>query len=119
MVLGGRGEDGATLSSTEVWSVEAGDWVSGPSLPWPLEQSCVVSLNTTHILIPGGLTSLEPIHRLDSAYFFDIRWAKKLVFFCQIGNSEYFVEEWRYPEDTTNEPWSKIWPWLLGNVRIL
>ena len=74
MVLGGRGEDGATLSSTEVWSSEAGDWAPGPYLPWPLEQSCVVNINTSHLLITGGLTSLEPIQRLDSAYFFNIRY---------------------------------------------
>lgn len=73
MVLGGRDKAGATLSSTEVWSPEAGDWVRGPELPWPLEQSCVVSLNTSHVLIIGGLTSLKPIQRLDSAYFFNIR----------------------------------------------
>ena len=73
MVLGGRGEAGVTLTSTEIWRPEAGDWRPGPDLPWPLEQSCVVSLNTSHSLIIGGLTSLEPIHRLDSAYFFNVR----------------------------------------------
>ena len=53
---------------------EAGIWGPGPDLPWPLEQSCVVSLNTSHVLIIVGLTSLEPIQRLDSAYFFNVRF---------------------------------------------
>ena len=74
MVLGGRDEAGVTLTSTEIWEPGVGDWGPGPDLPWPLEQSCVVSLNTSHALIIGGLTSLEPIQRLDSAYFFNVRF---------------------------------------------
>ena len=48
-------------------------WSLGPSIGQPLEQHCTVRLNSTHILITGGLLSLVPIIRFDGAILLDIR----------------------------------------------
>ena len=62
MILGGRSGQ-ATLETSEVWQPSTGKWESGPNLPRPVEQHCTVKINSTHLLITGGLGSIEPIHR--------------------------------------------------------
>ena len=49
-------------------------WSLGPSIGQPLEQHCTVRLNSTHLLVTGGLLSLSPIVRFDAAILLDIRW---------------------------------------------
>ena len=58
---------------------EGNTWSLGPSLPWPLEQHCTVRLNSTHILITGGLLSLVPIVRFDGGIIMDVRWVKSVL----------------------------------------
>ena len=48
-------------------------WSLGPSLAQPLEQHCTVRLNSTHLMITGGLLSLLPIIRFDGGIILDIR----------------------------------------------
>ena len=48
-------------------------WILGPSLTQPLEQHCTVRLNSTHLMITGGLLSLLPIIRFDGGIILDIR----------------------------------------------
>ena len=62
LILGGRSGQ-ATLDTSEVWQPTARKWESGPNLPHPVEQHCTVKINSTHLLITGGLGSIEPIHR--------------------------------------------------------
>ena len=62
MILGGRSGQ-ATLDTSEVWQPTTSKWESGPNLPHPIEQHCTVKINSTHLLVTGGLGSLEPIHR--------------------------------------------------------
>ena len=62
VILGGRSGQ-ATLDTSEVWQPSSRKWESGPNLPRPVEQHCTVKINSTHLLITGGLGSTEPIHR--------------------------------------------------------
>ena len=62
VILGGRSGQ-ATLDTSEVWQPSSRKWESGPNLPRPVEQHCTVKINSTHLLITGGLGSIEPIHR--------------------------------------------------------
>ena len=72
IVIGGRTEELTTLSSSEMLSGEDNSWVAGPDLGWPLEQSCGVTLNTSHVILVGGMTSITPIVRHDSAYIVNV-----------------------------------------------
>ena len=53
-------------------------WSLGPSLAQPLEQHCTVRLNSTHLMITGGLLSLVPIVRFDGGIIMDVRWVKSV-----------------------------------------
>ena len=62
VVVGGRSGQ-VTLNTTEIWKPKTGKWQFGPTLPYPVEQHCSVKINSSHLLITGGLGSVEPIKR--------------------------------------------------------
>ena len=62
LVVGGRSGQ-VTLNTTEIWKPRAGKWQFGPTFPYPVEQHCSVKINSSHLLITGGLGSVEPIKR--------------------------------------------------------
>ena len=61
-VVGGRSGQ-VTLNTTEIWKPKTGKWQFGPTFPYPVEQHCSVKINSSHLLITGGLGSVEPIKR--------------------------------------------------------
>ena len=71
VVVGGRTGGTTTTDRTQIFS--GNSWTFGPSLPLPLEQHCTVTLNSTHLLVTGGLSSLLPILRFDGGIILDVR----------------------------------------------
>ena len=61
----------STTGTTQIFDGKA--WSLGPSLPQPLEQHCTVRLNSSHLMVTGGLLSLLPIIRFDGGVILDIR----------------------------------------------
>ena len=70
VVVGGRTGGFSTTEKTQIFDGKS--WRFGPSLPQPLEQHCTVKLNSTHLMMTGGLENIAPILRNDRAIIFDL-----------------------------------------------
>ena len=75
MVIGGRFSEMTTLSSTEILTPDTDQWTPGPDLGPELrvEQSCVVSINSSSVIIVGGIKTISPIVRHESGFIVNVR----------------------------------------------
>ena len=71
VVVGGRTGGTTTTNRTQIWDGKS--WTLGPDLPLTLEQHCTVRINSTHLMITGGLSSVAPINRFDRGIIMDVR----------------------------------------------
>ena len=71
VVVGGRTGGVTTTDTTQIFNGKY--WTFGPSLPVSLEQHCAVPLNSSHLMISGGLKNVVPIIRFDGGIIIDIR----------------------------------------------
>ena len=72
LVVFGGFNSGAYLDSTEEFDVVTGTATTGPSMPLAMRFHCAVKLNTTTVLIIGGMVEWNGSSRKRSTYFYNV-----------------------------------------------